>query len=110
MTESETKLSKDLESISKIHNASILGYHESKIPKGIYGQFNKIEEEFLEAKDAFNQLNSVLLLVELSDLIGAIQGYVEKRFNGCITLDDLLIMNKATQRAFASGARKPRAA
>jgi hypothetical protein len=39
----------------KIYNMENVGYHLSPIPKGILGEFSKIEEEFLEAKDAIKQ-------------------------------------------------------
>lgn len=80
-----------------------MGYHKNKIPKGILGEFSKIKEEFLEAEDAIEQSNNIMLLVELSDLIGAIESYCENNHN--ITLEDLLIMNKATKNAFKDGTR-----
>lgn len=82
-----------------------MGYHKTEIPRGTYGEFSKIKEEFLEAQDAFEQENSVMLLVELSDLLGAIDGFVGK-FN--MTLKDLIKMKNATQGAFQDGTRTPR--
>ena len=79
-----------------------MGYHVNKIPKGILGEFSKIEEEFLEAKDALEQENPVMLLVELSDLIGAIEA-LGLKYN--ITLRQLVNMTDTTKRAFESGAR-----
>ncbi len=46
-----------------------------------------------------------MLLVELADLIGAIEGYCTKHN---ITLDDLITMKEATKRAFSDGTRTPR--
>jgi hypothetical protein len=46
-----------------------------------------------------------MLLVELSDLIGAIESFSEKNN---ISLDDLIKMKNATKRAFSDGTRKPR--
>lgn len=79
------------------------GYHLIDIPKGILGEFSKIEEEFLEAKDALSQENPLMVLQELSDLLGAIEAYTAK-YN--ITLKDLAVMKNATKRAFESGRRK----
>lgn len=84
-------------------NDTIHGYHLYKIEKGILGQFSKIKEEFLEAEDAIKQNNSVMALVELSDLLGAIEAYA-KTFN--MSLNDLLTMKDATKRAFETGRRK----
>jgi hypothetical protein len=82
-----------------------MSYHLIDIPKGVYGEFSKIEEEFLELKDALTQENPIMALCELSDLIGAIEAYATK-YN--VTLDDLLRMKGATTRAFQSGARTAR--
>lgn len=53
-------------------------WHKSKIKKGTYGEFSKIEEEIMEAKDALDQNNHLMFLIELSDTIGAIEGLVNK--------------------------------
>ena len=82
-----------------------MGYHNKEIPRGKFGEFSKIKEEFLEAEDAFEQDNKVMMLVELSDLLGAIEGYCSKHN---ITLNDLLRMKEATKRAFNDGTRSPR--
>lgn len=82
------------------------GYHKAKITKGVYGEFSKIEEEFLELKDAFEQKNKVLQLVEFTDLIGAIEGFVAKNFKETISIADLHSMSKLTRYAFESGIRK----
>jgi NTP pyrophosphatase (non-canonical NTP hydrolase) len=80
-----------------------MGYHNKIIPKGVLGEFSKIREEFLEAEDAIEQNNKVMILIELSDLLGAIEQYTAK-YN--ITLEDLIIMKEATKRAFKDGSRK----
>jgi phosphoribosyl-ATP pyrophosphohydrolase len=82
-----------------------MGYHLTEIERGEYGEFSKIREEFLEAEDAIEQGNKVMLLVELADLIGAIEGYCTKHN---ITLDDLITMKEVTKRAFSDGTRTPR--
>ena len=79
------------------------GYHKNKIGKGVLGEFSKIREEVLEAEDALEQNNKVMLLVELCDLIGAIEAYVEKHN---MNLDDLITMKNATKGAFLDGTRK----
>ena len=83
-----------------------MGYHTRKIDKGVLGETSKIREEYEEFVDAVAQGNSVMKLVELSDLIGAIEAYVEKRHN--ITLNELIIMKNATKSAFEEGDRQPR--
>lgn len=65
--------------------------HKAKIPKGKRGKFSKIKEEFLEAKDAHKQRKKVLLLMELSDLILAIEEFATQEFN--VKLDDLVQMS-----------------
>lgn len=81
-----------------------MGYHRIKINKGNLGEFSKINEEFEELKDAVEQNNPILQLVELSDLLGAIEAYSENKFN--IKLDDLISMMKLTKSAFKDGSRK----
>ena len=83
-----------------------MGYNKREIPRGTYGEFDKIEEEFYEALDGMEQRNPVLVLVELSDLIGAIEGYVNAHFS--LSLDDIIKMKEATHRAFWDGTRQPR--
>jgi hypothetical protein len=82
-----------------------MGYHKTEIPKGEFGQFSKIKEEFLEAQDALEQNNHIMLLVELSDLLGAIDAYV-KQYN--LSIEDLIIMKNATKGAFEDGTRTSR--
>jgi hypothetical protein len=78
------------------------GYHLTNIPKGELGKFSKIEEEFLEAKDALQQDIPLMVLIELSDMLGAIEHYA-KNYN--MTLEDLQKLNSVTQRAFNNGRR-----
>lgn len=81
------------------------GYHRTKITKGTVGESSKILEEALELIDAELQNNKVMALVELSDLIGAVQHYVERRYGSLLSLEDLQIMAKTTRRAFEQGRR-----
>lgn len=85
------------------------GYHLSNIPKGVYGEFSKIEEEVAEAKDAIVQDNRIMELLELSDILLAIRGYCEKRFGNVIGFEYLLKMADATKRAFDNGHRTKKA-
>ncbi len=71
----------------------------------VYGHFSKIEEEFHELKDAMNQQDRVLALVELSDLIGAIDGFLKNEFK-TIDFNDIIKFSKLTQNAFETGDRK----
>jgi hypothetical protein len=79
-----------------------MGYHTTKIPKGKLGEFSKIQEEFLELLDGYNQKNKILEICELADLIGSIKYYI-KRYN--LDLTDLIKMSEATESAFQSGER-----
>lgn len=79
------------------------GYHKKIIKKGKLGDLSKIKEELEEAIDAEEQGVKLMLLIELSDMIGAIKAVAEK--NG-VTLNDLLDMQVVTERAFKSGNRK----
>ena len=80
------------------------GYHLTEIPKGELGQPSKITEEYLEFMDAIKQNNKILALVELSDMIGAIESYLETNCEG-ITIKDVINMTRVTQRAFKNGKR-----
>lgn len=80
------------------------GYHLNEIPRGTNGELSKIQEELLEAVDAEQQNCKIMLLVELSDMVGAIKLYLEKHHPE-VNLEDLEIMADITARAFRSGAR-----
>lgn len=82
-----------------------MGYHKSEITQGSYGDISKIFEELEELADAEAQDIKVMALCELSDIIGAIDGYLLKRYPS-ITLIDLIKMAAATTSAFADGTRK----
>lgn len=81
------------------------GYHSKDIPKGKFGEASKIKEECLEFEDAIEQGNKVMALVELSDLLGAIEGYLKSEYDNKITLQDLKIMSDVTRRVFETGHR-----
>ena len=80
------------------------GYHLKEIHRGELGEPSKIKEELDEFIDAIEQQCSIMALIELSDLIGAIKMYLE-RYHPSITVDDLQIMSGITRRAFESGHR-----
>lgn len=80
-----------------------MGYHKIEITKGTLGDFSKITEEYEELSDAVGQRSPVLELVEMSDLIGAIEAYAAK-YN--VTLQDLIHMKELTKKAFNDGSRK----
>jgi hypothetical protein len=80
-----------------------MGYHTKEIAKGTYGTISKIVEELDELIDANEQRSNILELCELSDLYGAIEGYVQTRFG--MSMDDLRIMSDLTKSAFRDGSR-----
>lgn len=82
-----------------------MGYHKRKIPRGKYGEFSKIKEEMFEAIDAHEQGVEIMLLTELSDLYGAIKGYLEK-YHPNLSMEDLVDMNERTTAAFKDGTRR----
>lgn len=51
------------------------GYHLGIIDKGTYGEFSKVAEEFQEVQDAFAQGCKIMALVELSDMLGAMEAF-----------------------------------
>lgn len=83
-----------------------MGYHKNEIKKGVIGEVSKITEEYEEFLDALSQDQKIMQLIELSDLIGAIEQYILKMSNGSITLEQLLSMKELTKSAFEDGSRK----
>lgn len=81
-----------------------MGYHLTEIKKGELGKSSKILEEILELQDAEQQGCKVMALVELSDMVGAIQAYLVSNYPD-ICLADLMIMAGITKRAFDNGRR-----
>ena len=80
------------------------GYHLRDIPRGTFGYPSKIKEETEEFMDAHEQGCSIMALVELSDLYGAIKEYL-KRHHPTVTMEDLERMSEITARAFENGHR-----
>lgn len=83
------------------------GYHlaSSQIHKGELGETSKIQEELDELSDAIAQECRIMALLELSDLVGAIELFLEKHFSE-FTIEDLLRMQRITKRAFQNGVRE----
>jgi hypothetical protein len=81
------------------------GYHKSRIEKGVFGEISKIQEEVLELKDAMKQECKIMALMELSDLYGAIRGFMKINFP-TYTMSDLEKMSDITERVFTNGFRK----
>jgi len=83
--------------------AKISPYHTRHIPKGVYGELSKIFEECDELKDAHEQSNPILVLNELADIVGAIDGFVNK-YHG-MDIEDVIKMMRLNEKAFRSGHR-----
>lgn len=81
-----------------------MGYHIRTIPRGIIGEVSKIEEELAELRDALTQGNTLMAMHELSDLVGSIELFLQRRYPH-LTLDDLITMKNATRSAFCDGTR-----
>lgn len=81
-----------------------MGFHIKNIEKGILGDSSKILEEINELIDAENQDLKILVLWELSDVIGAINLYLLKHFPG-ISLQDLIKMSIKNSELFKEGVR-----
>lgn len=79
-----------------------MGYHNREIERGKYGEFSKIKEEFEELEDAFEQDDKILQICELTDLIGAIEGYGKKLG---VTINDLIKFSDKTKEAFKENKR-----
>lgn len=80
------------------------GYHLRRITKGVVGEPSKIREELDEFMDAMDQNVSIMGLVELADMIGAVEAFLEKH-HPSISLSDLKAMSDVTKRAFINGRR-----
>ena len=80
------------------------GYHRDIIRKAEFGTVDKVYEELREYMDAVKQGNKIMSLVELSDLVGSIEGLVETTHPE-ITFQDVITMSQATRRSFKLGHR-----
>lgn len=66
------------------------GFHRTRIQRGNYGEVSKIREEWEEAVDALAQGQYLMLLIELSDMIGAAAG-VAYRYG--VTIDGIRMLS-----------------
>lgn len=82
-----------------------VGYHKAVISRGVFGDDTKIYEEIDEFADALDQGVQIMALVELADVIGAIEGWLVKH-HPSITINDLVAMAAVTKRAFEAGLRE----
>lgn len=80
------------------------GYHLVAIPRGELGELSKIREELDELADAMAQGSRIMATVELSDMVGAIQAFMDRHLPGT-TIEDLLTFSEITKRAFQNGRR-----
>ena len=71
-------------------------WHNRPIKKGVYGEFSKVEEEVDEAREALEQNNSLMYLIELSDVIGAIEKVAE---NHGLSLQDLINFSRKVKES-----------
>lgn len=83
---------------------SMPGYHLTSIEKGVIGESSKLLEEVLELIDAEQQDCKLMALLELADLVGAIELYLAKHAPS-FSLNDLIKMSAITRRAFENGHR-----
>lgn len=83
------------------------GYHSKNgITRGTYGEFSKVDEEFEELRYARAQQNKPMEIMEIADLLGALNGYLEKKYKGTINIYDAIKMMEATKKAFENGKRR----
>lgn len=81
-----------------------MGYHKAVIKKGAFGEVSKIQEELDELKDSLEQGAKLMALIELSDMYGAMEGFLEKYFPS-VTMEDVVKMSNLTRQAFKDGSR-----
>lgn len=61
---------------------SEFSFHKRPIaPEGVLGEFSKIEEEVDEMREGIEQGDRMLVLIELCDLLGAVDEYAKKQYN-----------------------------
>ena len=90
--------------LDHLANVDNPGYHLKEIPRGEVGELSKVYEEILEALDAEAQGSTVMAIVELADMLGALKAFLAKH-HPSITLQDLEAFSSITARAFQSGRR-----
>lgn len=98
------RMGKTSERKVRFDKANAPGYHLDTIQRGEFGEPSKVLEEAREFMDAIEQGSQVMALLEASDLVGALEGWLAKH-HPSLSLDDLGKMSRLTQRAFANGHR-----
>ena len=83
------------------------GYHLVAIARGELGELSKIQEELDELRDAVAQGSRIMAAVELADLLGAVQAFMDRHLPG-MTMQDLQTFSAITRRAFENGHRSSR--
>jgi uncharacterized protein YabN with tetrapyrrole methylase and pyrophosphatase domain len=81
-------------------------FHEVEVTNGVYGELSKVQEELDEAEDAEKRGQDLLLLIELSDVIGACAGVAEKYG---MSLDQLIKFSEMVREVKAAEAAQARA-
>ena len=81
-----------------------MGYHTTKIEKGVLGESSKLLEEVLELQDAEKQGAQIMLLCELADIYGALDHYLRANYP-MFVMHDLAQMASLTEKAFKEGQR-----
>jgi hypothetical protein len=76
------------------------GYHLTTIQRAKYGTREKILEEMEEVKDSIRQANPIMTLLELSDVVGACVGYLERHK---LRLSDLTEYHRVEKRPIQYG-------
>lgn len=82
----------------------IPGYHLRPITKGTLGELSKIREELDELEESMEQGVKIMATVELADMYGAIEAFLEQHFPD-LDMADLAKMAAVTRRAFDNGRR-----
>lgn len=72
-------------------------FHVHPIRSGVYGELSKVQEELDEAVDAETRGQEILLLIELSDIIGAVAGVAERHGH---TLESLIQFSELRRSVF----------
>lgn len=84
-------------------------FHIVPITRGEYGYLSKVQEELEEALDAEKQENPLLLLIELSDIIGAVGGVADRigsSLEDLVKFSNLVRHVRKTRAAEAAEAEK----
>ena len=81
-------------------------FHVMPVRRGTYGELSKVQEELDEALDAETRGQKLLLMIELSDIIGAVAGVAERHG---YSLDDLIQFSELRRNVFRQEAEEANA-